>query len=143
MKSKSEKFILALIGGMLIVFVLLVASGVGMLVYVSRNAPPAKSRPNESVVLNQITIGITAKRITPVYVADVVISNSSPYMVKDVTIKCTFSGESGTDIQSTKETFYVSIDPRSQYTANEHNFGFVHSQAAGVECAAFSLKIVE
>lgn len=69
-----------------------------------------------------------------IMMAKFVIRNNNDFPVKDITIKCTHSGKSGTEIDSNTRTIYETIEPKKKRTFRDFNMGFIHSQAARSRC---------
>lgn len=75
--------------------------------------------------------------------ADFTIHNKSNYDVKDIEIKCSLFGKSGTLIDSNTRTIYEIVKANSRKTFANFNMGFIHSQAASSSCEVTDLKIHE
>lgn len=69
-----------------------------------------------------------------VLVAKIVIANQGDRAVKDVTLKCTLYGKSGTAIEAKSVTVYELIGPRESTARAEHNLGFITGQEDSMTC---------
>jgi 5-keto 4-deoxyuronate isomerase len=69
-----------------------------------------------------------------IMMATFVIRNNNAFAVKDITIKCTHSAESGTEIDSNSRTIYEIIQPKKKRTIRDFNMGFIHNQAKRSRC---------
>ena len=61
--------------------------------------------------------------------ADFTITNSSPYEIKDIEIKCIHYAKSGTRLDSNTRTIYDVIKAGETKKFQNLNMGFIHSQA--------------
>jgi hypothetical protein len=80
----------------------------------------------------------TAGGFGVVGVMNLTVTNNNDYPVKDISVKCTFNGKSGTEVSSTKHTIYESIKARAKKAFRDVNVGFIHSQAARGGCTLVS-----
>lgn len=64
-----------------------------------------------------------------IMMADFVITNSSPWPVKDLTITCHHSANSGTQIDENTRTIYEIFPAHSTRLISNFNMGFISSQA--------------
>jgi len=69
-----------------------------------------------------------------IMMATFAVRNNNDFAVKDITIKCTHSANSGTIIDSNERTIYERIEPRKIRTFRDFNMGFINSQAARSRC---------
>jgi hypothetical protein len=63
------------------------------------------------------------------------IKNNGTRPVKDLTIECTHSSNSGTRIDSNKKTVFERIDAGKSLRLKDFSMGFIHSQASRTSCA--------
>lgn len=70
-----------------------------------------------------------------IMVASFVIRNNSPIDVKDITVKCRHSGNSGTYIDSNTRTVYEVVPHNSYQAVINLNMGFIHSAVSRTTCA--------
>ena len=68
------------------------------------------------------------------------IVNFNPYAVKDIEIKCTHYGPSGTEIDSNTRTIYDVIPADGSKKFKNFNMGFIHAQAATTSCEIISVE---
>lgn len=61
-------------------------------------------------------------------------TNKNSFDVKDLTIKCTHSAPSGTEIDSNTSTLYEVIKSGASRSFRNFNMGFIHSQSARTSC---------
>ena len=66
------------------------------------------------------------------------LKNNNEVAVQDIGVTCHFTGESGTEINSSDKTLYVSIAPGKARTEKTVNFGFIDPQAASAWCEVTS-----
>jgi len=62
------------------------------------------------------------------------IANRNDFDVKDVEIRCTHAGPSGTEIDSNTRTIFELFEAKTARKISKFNMGFVHSQAARSGC---------
>jgi len=67
-------------------------------------------------------------------IVNVTIENSNDFAVKDVGIRCYFSGKSGTQLSANSHTIFDTIPPKSKKAFKEVNVGFIDSQSATASC---------
>lgn len=67
-------------------------------------------------------------------VADFTFHNDSARPIKDITITCTHSAPSGTEIDSNTRTIYEIVPARSSRVIKDFDMGFIHSQATSTTC---------
>ena len=77
-----------------------------------------------------------------VMVADFTISNGSPYDVKDVAIRFTEYGNSGTEVGTGTKTIYEVFKEGEVRGFRDFRMGFVHSQAATCGARIRTFEIV-
>jgi hypothetical protein len=63
-------------------------------------------------------------------ILNVTIENNNDFPVKDVSIECTFSGKSGTELSTASHRIYDSIPAKAKKTFRDINFGLINSQSA-------------
>lgn len=63
------------------------------------------------------------------------ISNMNPFAVKDITIRCTFDGKSGTQLTERLQTIYDTIPANNSKRFAKVNVGFIDSQSARAGCS--------
>ena len=68
------------------------------------------------------------------------IANFNPYAVKDIEIKCTHYGPSGTEIDSNTRTIYDVIPADGSKKFKNFSMGFIHEQAATTSCEIISVE---
>jgi hypothetical protein len=68
---------------------------------------------------------------------NVTIENSNDFPVKDVGVRCYFSGKSGTQLSSNNHTIFDTIPAKAKKAFNEVNVGFINSQSA---TASFNIE---
>ncbi len=73
--------------------------------------------------------------------ANFTVENQSQYNIKDIEIKCTYFGKSGTAIDSNRRTIYDVVKAKSKKKFNKFNMGFIHTQANSSSCEITDLKI--
>ena len=78
-----------------------------------------------------------------VMLANFTIKNPTKYPVKDITVTCTHSAPSGTEIDSNTRTIYESVQPKAQKRIRDFNMGFIHTQAQTTRCEIKELVVVE
>lgn len=71
------------------------------------------------------------------------VENSNAFPVKDVGIKCTTYGKSGTAIGKCTYTAYEIFRPGEKRYLDKAGFGFIDKQSAQISCAATKYTIVE
>jgi hypothetical protein len=76
-----------------------------------------------------------------VMIANFTIRNDNDFPVKDIGIKCTHEGKSGTEIDSNSRTIYEVIKPKSKKSFHDFNMGLIHQQAARSGCQVVTLAI--
>lgn len=69
-----------------------------------------------------------------VMIADFKIKNGLPWAVKDITVTCHHSGESGTQLDSNTRTIYQRIEASKTKWIKNFNMGFINHQAARSGC---------
>jgi hypothetical protein len=67
-------------------------------------------------------------------IVNVTIENSNDFAVKDVGIRCYFSGKSGTQLTTTSHTIFDTIPAKTKKAFEEVNVGFINSQSAAASC---------
>lgn len=97
------------------------------------------SRRNQA--LGQIKLDFTWRKggFETAMVADFVITNPSPWRVKDLEITCHHYGPSGTKIDTNVRTIYEIVEPKSTKRVNQFNMGFIRSQATRSSCTVTNL----
>jgi hypothetical protein len=66
------------------------------------------------------------------------LKNGNDYQVKDISIVCTFYGNSGTELGERTHTLYEIIRPRDKRTFSSVNIGFIPSQSSRGGCGVVS-----
>lgn len=61
--------------------------------------------------------------------------------IADVAIACSFTGNSGTVINSSTVTVFERIDPSKAHTAKRLNMGFVNQQTKSASCRPIGAKV--
>lgn len=77
-----------------------------------------------------------------VMLADLTLVNKGSRPVKDIAIRCTAYGPSGTAITTTRRTLYVSIAAGKTLRIPEFNMGFHSDQAASAGCLVYHLVVL-
>lgn len=67
-------------------------------------------------------------------VVNFTIDNTNDFAVKDVGVRCYFSGKSGTQLSARSYTIYDSIPARTKKAFKEVNVGLIDSQSAQASC---------
>jgi hypothetical protein len=67
-------------------------------------------------------------------IVNVTIDNTNDFAVKDVGIRCYFSGKSGTQLSAISHTIYDSIPAKTKKAFKEVNIGLIDSQSAQARC---------
>jgi hypothetical protein len=98
--------------------------------------PPPPPSPSETALQNVelVTFSWYKGGFDSIMMGTFVIKNNNDFAVKDITIKCTHSGKSGTEIDSNSRTIYETIKAKKKRTFRNFNMGFIHSQAASSQC---------
>lgn len=78
-----------------------------------------------------------------IMLANFTIKNATKYSVKDITVTCTHSAASGTEIDSNTRTIYERVKPKDQKRIRDFNMGFIHNQAQSRRCEIDNLVVVE
>lgn len=73
---------------------------------------------------------------------DMTIKNNGSKDIKDFTVKCDHSSNSGTKIDSNKREIFEIIKAGETKKFNEFNMGFIHSQAKSSSCAITDLVVM-
>jgi hypothetical protein len=68
------------------------------------------------------------------------IQNANPFDVKDISIHCEVSGNSGTVLGTTSATIYDVVPANKTRTFRDVNLGFVRNQAAQAWCKLTDVK---
>ena len=99
------------------------------------------SRRNQA--LDQIKLTFTWRKggFETAMIADFVITNPSPWRVKDLEITCKHYGPSGTEIDSNVRTVYEIVEPKSTKRVSQFNMGFIRSQATQSSCTVTNLVV--
>jgi ABC-type uncharacterized transport system substrate-binding protein len=101
------------------------------------SGPAAYRAPTRAEILHRITIDSWHWHkggFDNVMIVDFLFSNANPFDVKDITVKCTHSGPSGTEIDSNTRTIYQIVPAHAIIRVNEFNMGWIHSQAVSSSC---------
>ena len=73
---------------------------------------------------------------------DMTIKNNGDKDIKDFTVECEHSSNSGTKIDSNKREVYEIIKAGETRTFKEFNMGFIHSQAKSSSCGITNLIVM-
>lgn len=65
---------------------------------------------------------------------DVTIKNANDFPVSDIVLECMFVAESGTPLNTKRETIYQRFPAGKSKRVKEVNLGFVNPQVAGASC---------
>lgn len=98
--------------------------------------PPPALSPSEAALQNVelVTFSWYKGGFDSIMMGTFVIKNNNAFAVKDITIKCTHSGKSGTEIDSNSRTIYETINAKKKRTIRDFNMGFINTQAASTRC---------
>ncbi|WOE31984.1 MULTISPECIES: zinc ribbon domain-containing protein [unclassified Acinetobacter] len=77
-----------------------------------------------------------------VMVINMTIKNNGKKDIKDFTVECEHSSNSGTKIDSNKREVYEIIKAGETRTFNNFNMGFIHSQAQSSNCGITNLVVM-
>jgi hypothetical protein len=72
-----------------------------------------------------------------------VLVNSSPIAIKDPVVECELFAESGTKIDSVRDTIYKLIPPNETVRFAEENMGFVQSEWRSYSCRVVRATVAE
>jgi hypothetical protein len=72
--------------------------------------------------------------------ATVTIANGNDFSVKDIDVRCEFSGKSGTPLSTSQKTIFDTIPAKTKRTFKDVNMGFIHSQSAKANCRVETAK---
>lgn len=78
-----------------------------------------------------------------VMIASFKITNASPWAIKNISVRCTHSGASGTEMDENTRTIYEVFPPHSARTISDFNMGFISPQAENSSAAILDFKFVE
>jgi hypothetical protein len=98
-------------------------------------APPPPSR--DAIALQNVELvkfSWSTGGFDNIMMATFVIKNKNDFAVKDISLKCTHTAKSGTEIDSNTRTIYEVIQPSKTRTFRDFNMGFIHSQASASRC---------
>lgn len=73
-----------------------------------------------------------------VAIASLSLKNLNDYPVKDISLRCEYSGESGTVLNTHLETVFRVIPPKKTIRVRDMNIGFINSQAARGGCSVIA-----
>ncbi len=73
---------------------------------------------------------------------DMTIKNNGTSDIKDFTVECQHTSNSGTKIDSNKRQVYEIIKAGETRTFKEFNMGFIHSQATSSSCGVTNLVVM-
>lgn len=65
---------------------------------------------------------------------DITAENNNPYPVKDLTISCDMTAQSGTHVGSVEKKLLKKIEPGEKLVENHFNMGFINRQVEGASC---------
>jgi hypothetical protein len=77
-----------------------------------------------------------------VLMVDITIANPTPHSVKDVEIRCSTFGSSGTKLGDLRQTIYELVKPMSTTEVKQLNLGFIHQQTEKVGCIISDMVII-
>jgi hypothetical protein len=72
--------------------------------------------------------------------ATVTIDNENDFPVKDLDVRCEFSGKSGTQLSTSQRTIFDTIPANAKRTFKDVNMGFIHAQSAKASCRVETAK---
>lgn len=128
-----------------LLFVALIGFGAfkfaSMTTAVSERVSDENARKNNA--LNNVKLDFSWKKegLGAVMEADFTIANDNDFQIKDIDIKCTHYGKSGTQIDSNDRTIYEVIPPKSKKAFHNFNMGLIHSQASESSCKIVNIAI--
>lgn len=109
------------------------------------SAPPSGERTESrrKQALDRIKLEFTWRKggFETAMIADFVITNPSPWRVKDLEVTCEHFGPSGTKIDSNVRTIYEIVEAKSAKRIKEFNMGFVRTQATQSSCSVTNLVV--
>ena len=82
----------------------------------------------------------TAGGFGAVMVANFTIKSTLQFPVRDIAVRCTGSGNSGTELGVVRQTLYEIIPPKSTKRINNINMGFIPGQMTRANCEIMSVK---
>lgn len=93
--------------------------------------------------LSQVKLKFTWRRggFGTAMIADFVITNPSPWRIKDMEVTCDHFGPSGTKIDSNVRTIYQTVEPGETKKVDEFNMGIMHAQATKSSCSITNLVV--
>lgn len=93
--------------------------------------------------LDQIKLDFTWRKggFETAMIVDFVITNPSPWRVKDLEVTCDHFGPSGTKIDSNVKTIYEIVEPKGTKRVSQFNMGFIRSQATQSSCTVTNLVV--
>jgi hypothetical protein len=77
-----------------------------------------------------------------VMMANITITNPTLHSVKDMEIRCSTFGASGTKLGDLRQTIYELVKPKSTKKVRQVNMGFIHSQTKTVGCIISDLVVL-
>lgn len=106
-------------------------------------APAERPASRRDQALAQTKIEFTWRKggFETAMIADFVITNASPWRIKDLEVTCEHFGPSGTKIDSNVRTIYEIVEPKSTKHINEFNMGMIRSQVSSSSCAVTNLVL--
>jgi hypothetical protein len=100
-------------------------------------SPPAQSREEIAGQNVELTSFDWKKGgFDSVMLADFTIRNRNDFPVKDITITCVSSGNSGTEIDRQRKTIFDVVKAKKRRTFHGVNMGFIRSEATRSRCEA-------
>jgi hypothetical protein len=74
--------------------------------------------------------------------ATVAINNANDFPVKDIDVRCEFSGKSGTQLSTSQKTISTLFPPRRNERSKTSTMGLIHFQSAKANCRVETAKRV-
>ncbi len=108
-----------------------------------RAAAPADAPDPKDVLRRDVKVELHRTAGTRVMVADFTVTNPTSLGFKDFRVRCTHFAPSGTVVDTSAETIYDVVEPRSKKVVRNIAMShFVHAQIARSACAIADAKLV-
>lgn len=112
------------------------SDGNSQAVHTVRTPPPLK--PIQLVYLKDYSWSLDG--FGTVAVGNFTVQNGNEFAIKDIAIRCEFSGKSGTVVSRADTTIYDTVAGRKNRTFRKVNMGFVNSQSASATCRVVAVN---
>jgi uncharacterized membrane protein (Fun14 family) len=144
----SDKVVTVLYGcGAFLVFIFGSAIGEGTMPVTPEMAAQAQrdaasGSHSQTDIINNVHFTFTWRKggFGSVMFASFDFTNNNNFAVKDITVTCNHSADSGTRIDSNTRTIYQLIDAHSYKSVNDFDMGFIDNQATQTHCYIANLK---